>query len=239
MGFILPILLLVLWEAAAINGWIKVSIASSPSRIASALWNWIQKGILFVNVGISLRRALLGFVYGSLTGIIVGVLLGLFSKIDIAVRVLIGILRPIPLIAWIPVLILMVGIGENTKIIAIAIGTFWPLFLNTYNGIHNVDPKYMEIANALKKNNWEKIYTVVLPAAIPYIFTGLKLASGNALMGVIMAEMFAASSGIGYMVNYARELCQPEKMFGGIAVIALLGWLLNLIVENVETKISK
>lgn len=238
-GFIIPILLLILWEVAASNGLIKVTVTSSPSKIGSALIQWTKKGILFENVFISLRRALMGFVLGSVIGVILGVILGLFPKVNIALRVLVGFLRPIPLIAWIPVLILVAGIGEDSKVIAIAIGTFWPIFLNTFNGILNVDKKYLEVAAVLKKGRMEQIVTVILPGTIPFIFTGLKLASGNALMGVIMAEMFAASSGIGYMVNYARELSQPAKMFAGIFVIALLGWLLNLIVENIESTISK
>lgn len=238
-GFIIPVLFLILWEICANRGIIKISVTSSPSRIGSALWQWILKGILLENVLISLRRALLGFLVGSLAGILLGVVLGLFPKLHIAMRVLVGILRPIPLIAWIPVLILVVGIGENSKVIAIAIGSFWPLFLNTFNGILNVDQKYLEVSNVLKKGRIEQITSVILPGTVPFIFTGLKLASGNALMGVIMAEMFAASSGIGYMVNYARELSQPAKMFGGIFVIALLGWILNLIVERVEKSISK
>ncbi|MGN0386821.1 MAG: ABC transporter permease [Lachnospiraceae bacterium] len=238
-GFIVPICLLILWEVCASNGLIKIAVTSSPSRIGNALLQWIRKGILFKNIWISLRRALLGFIFGSMAGVIVGLLMGLFRKINVAMRVLVGILRPIPLIAWIPVLILMVGIGEDSKVIAISIGAFWPLFLNTFNGILNVDKKYLEVSEVLRKSSLEKVFSVILPGTVPFVFAGLKLASGNALMAVIMAEMFAASSGIGYMVNSARELSQPAKMFAGIFVIALLGWLLNLIVENIETHISK
>lgn len=238
-GFVIPILLFILWEICANSGIVKISVTSSPSKIGSTLWQWILKGILLENVLISLRRALFGFILGSAAGILLGVILGLFPKVHIAMRVLVGILRPIPLIAWIPVLILIVGIDERSKVIAIAIGCFWPLFLNTYNGILNVDQKYLEVSNVLKKGRMEQITSVILPGTVPFIFTGLKLASGNALMGVIMAEMFAASSGIGYMVNYARELSQPAKMYSGIFVIALLGWILNLIVERAEKSISK
>lgn len=238
-GFIVPILLLILWEIAARNGLIKVSITSSPSRIGTALWAWIKKGTLFKNILVSLRRALLGFVCGSLVGILVGIILGLSKKTYTFMRVLIGILRPIPLIAWIPIMILLVGIGEDSKVIVISIGTFWPLFLNSFDGIRNVDYKYLEVSTILKKDKAETITKVVLPAAIPHIFTGLKLASGNALMGVVGAEMFAASSGLGFLVTYAKELGQPAKMFGGVFIIALLGWILNLIVERVESKLTK
>lgn len=238
-GFLVPIVLLILWEVAARNGWVKSSITSSPTAIASALWNWIQKGTLFTNVAISLWRALLGFVIGSGAGILLGIALGLSQRAYTLLRVVVGILRPIPLIAWIPIMIILAGIGEVSKLIVISIGTFWPLFLNTYDGIRGVDVKYLEVATILRKGRGETIARVVLPAAVPHIFTGLKLASGNALMGVVGAEMFAASSGIGFLVTYAKDLGQPGKMFAGVFVIALLGWILNLIVEHVETKIAK
>ena len=122
------------------------------------------------------------------------------------------------------------------KIIVIAIGTFWPVLLNVVSGIRNVDKKYLEVSTIFRKSRFTTITKVVLPAAMPSIFTGLRIASGNALMGVIGAEMFAASSGLGYMVSYAREMSQPAKMLGGVFVIGVLGCLLNTAVASLEKK---
>jgi sulfonate transport system permease protein len=129
-----------------------------------------------------------------------------------------------------------VGIDERSKVIVIAIGTFWPVLLNVIGGIVNVDKKYLEVSTILMKSKWTTITKVVLPAAVPSIFTGLRIASGSALMGVIGAEMFAASSGLGYMITYAREMSQPAKMLGGVFVIGILGAILNGIVAAIQKK---
>ncbi len=229
-ALVVPVLFLLLWEIAANNGWIKVSIMSSPSRIYSKMVTLVQKGTLQKNILISLRRVILGYIIGSFAGIAVGILIGLFKTASDYLEVFTGILRPIPIIAWVPVLILWVGIGEETKVLCIAIGTFWPVFLNVIDGLRNVDNKYIEVSTIFMKKKLPTIFNVIFPAALPAVITGLKIASGNALMGVIGAEMFAASSGIGYMVSFAREMNQADVMLGGVFIIGFLGWLLSIVV---------
>jgi sulfonate transport system permease protein len=236
ISLIIPVLLLLLWEVLARNGAIQVALMPRPSKIGKALWTLLLNGKLVKDICISLRRVLLGYIIGSAMGVIVGVLLGLFPKINALMKLLVEILRPIPIIAWVPVLILWVGIDERSKVIVIAIGTFWPVLLNVIGGIVNVDKKYLEVSTILMKSKWTTITKVVLPAAVPSIFTGLRIASGSALMGVIGAEMFAASSGLGYMITYAREMSQPAKMLGGVFVIGILGAILNGIVAAIQKK---
>lgn len=236
ISLIIPILLLCLWEVLATHGVIKETIMPRPSKIGSTLWDLTLKGKLPKDIGISLRRVVLGYVVGSLAGIVLGITFGFFPKVNTAFSLLMEVLRPIPIIAWVPVLILWVGIDENSKIIVIAIGTFWPVLLNVVSGIRNVDKKYLEVSTIFMKSRTTKITKVVLPAAMPSIFTGLRIASGNALMGVIGAEMFAASSGLGYMVSYAREMSQPAKMLGGVFVIGVLGCILNTLVASLEKR---
>lgn len=236
IALIIPILLLCLWEVLAAQGIIKETIMPRPSKIGATLWDLTLKGKLPKDIGISLRRVVLGYVAGSLAGIIVGIAFGLFPKVNTAFSLLMEVLRPIPIIAWVPVLILWVGIDEKSKIIVIAIGTFWPVLLNVVSGIQNVNKKYLEVSTIFMKSRATTITKVVLPAAMPSIFTGLRIASGNALMGVIGAEMFAASSGLGYMVSYAREMSQPAKMLGGVFVIGVLGCILNTLVASLEKK---
>lgn len=236
ISLIIPVILLIIWELCARNGVIKETIMPRPSKIGSTLWNLVLTGKLPRDIGISLRRVILGYVTGCVLGIFMGILLGLFPKINGLLKLLVEVLRPIPIIAWVPVLILWVGIDERSKVIVIAIGTFWPVLLNVIGGITNVDRKYLEVSTIFMKSKTETITKVVLPAALPSIFTGLRIASGSALMGVIGAEMFAASSGIGYMVSYAREMSQPAKMLGGVLVIGILGYILNTIVAWIQRK---
>lgn len=234
VSLIVPVLLLVLWEAAAVNGLIKETVMPRPSKIGNVLWTLILNGSLEKDIRISLLRALSGYLAGAAVGIILGIGIGLFPKIKMTLNLLFDILRPIPIIAWVPVLIMWVGIDEKSKVIVIAIGTFWPVLLNVISGINNVDKKYLEVSKIFMKSKRTTIFKVILPAALPSIFTGLRLASGNALMGVIGAEMFAASSGLGYMVTYAREMSQPAKMLGGVFVIGILGCFLNHILNCLE-----
>lgn len=236
ISLIIPILLLCLWEFLAAQGNIKETIMPRPSKIGGTLWELTLNGKLPRDVLISLRRVIIGYLTGAAAGIIIGIALGIFQKINKALKLLLEILRPIPIIAWVPVLILWAGIDEKSKIIVIAIGTFWPVLLNVVSGIKNVDRKYLEVSTIFMKTKFATITKVVLPAATPSIFTGLRIASGNALMGVIGAEMFAASSGLGYMVSYAREMSQPAKMLGGVFVIGILGCLLNTVVAGLEKK---
>lgn len=235
-ALIVPVLFLILWEITAANGWIKVSIMSSPSKIITRMISYAQAGRLWKNIIISMRRVILGYIIGSVSGVIIGTLIGLFKGASQYLEFFTGILRPIPIIAWVPVLILWVGIGESTKVIVIAIGTFWPVFLNVMDGLRNVDVKYLEVAAIFRKKRWSTIMHVTIPAAMPSVVTGLRIASGNALTGVVGAEMFAASSGIGYMVSFGREMNQADVMLGGVFIIGFLGWILNQIVTGLGKK---
>lgn len=232
MALIIPIILLAIWEYAAGHGYIKATLMPPPSKIWKTLVTLTQKGTLQKNILVSLKRVLAGYLLGSLLGVVLGVAMGLFSTVRRLMTLVTDILRPIPLIAWVPVFILWLGIGEKTKIVVIALGTFWPVLINVIDGITYVDQKYLEVATIFCKGKADTIVHVILPAALPSIFTGLRLASGNALMGVVGAEMFAASAGIGYMVSNARELAQADKMLGGVFIIGILGWLLNLLVSH-------
>lgn len=235
-ALIVPAVFIILWEIAARNGWIKVSIMSSPSKILERMVNYVQIGRLQKNILISIRRVLAGYIIGSVFGIIIGTVIGIFKGASQYLEFFTGILRPIPIIAWVPVLILWVGIGESTKIIVIAIGTFWPVFLNVMDGLRNVDPKFIEVATMFNKRKLATIIHVTIPAAMPSVMTGLRIASGNALTGVVGAEMFAASSGIGYMVSFGREMNQADVMLGGVFIIGFLGWVLNQIVTGLGNK---
>lgn len=235
-AMVVPVILIFFWEIAGNNGWIKTTAISVPSRIWSEAINMIQSGNLQANILISLQRVLIGFFFGVVIGVILGVLLGVFPKVNSYLRLIMDLLRPIPIIVWVPVLILWIGIGENTKVIVIAIGTFWPVFLNVLDGVMNVDKKYLEVSTIFIKSRRETIFQLILPAAVPYVISGIRIASGNALMGVIGAEMFAASSGLGYMVTFYREMNQSSAMMVGVIIIAILGAIVNSIIQKVSKK---
>lgn len=150
-GILIPLLLLLLWELAARYGLIKEALMPRPSKIGSTLLELSLKGKLQRDILMSLKRVLLGYLVGSFFGIIMGILLGLFPMFNAALKLLMEVLRPVPIIAWVPVLILWIGIDEKSKVVVIAIGTFWPVLLNSISGIVDVDKKYLEISRILMK----------------------------------------------------------------------------------------
>lgn len=231
---ILPILLLILWEIASRAGIIRPTILPAPGKILSAAGNLISKGTLQTDIGISLSRVVKGYVFGAALGVTVGILMGIFPIVERILCLLTDIFRPIPIVAWVPVLILWMGIDESSKVTVIAIGTFWPVLLNVTDGIRNVDVKYKEVAFVLRKNMWITLTKVIFPAALPQIFTGLRVGVGTAWVSVIGAELIASSSGLGYLISYSRELSQPANMLVGVFSIGLIGMLINKILVQLE-----
>lgn len=238
-SLILPIILVILWQLAANAGSINVQLFPSPAKIWQAFVKSVLNGKLTANIRISLQRVLLGYIYGAVLGIVVGIGLGLSKKAYRLLSFLLELLRPIPIIAWVPVLIMIFGIGESSKVIVIVIGTFWSVFLNTYDGIRSVDAKYLEVADMFMKGKQEKIFTVMLPAALPNIFTGLRLGIGSAWVSVIGAELIASSAGLGYMISYSREMAQPANMYVAVFVIGIIGYFINVLLKWIETKALK
>jgi len=239
LGIVVLLVILSAWEISSRAGLIKLTILPSPFTILGTFWRMILNGELIRHLGISIFRVLQGFAYGASLGIVFGILIGLFKKVEQSFAVIFGFLRPIPIIAWMPVLILWMGIDEGSKVTVIAIGSFWPVLLNVINGIKNVDRRYLEVARILEKNKLQTLTKVVLPSALPSIFTGLRVGIGIAWMCVVSAELIAASSGIGYLIMYSRELLQSDVMFVGVFSIGITGLLIDKILKTVERKLLK
>jgi sulfonate transport system permease protein len=218
---------------------VNTSLLPSPAQILAALMRQIYKGSLQKNILMSLQRVAFGYLLGASLGIVLGTMMGFFQPFEKLLQFLMEILRPIPIIAWVPVLILWSGIGERSKVIVIAIGTFWPVIINVISGIQNVDKKYVEVSTLFIKPRFATITKVILPAASPYIFTGLRLGVGNAWISVIGAEMIAASSGLGYFISFSRELTQSANMLVGVFTIGMIGWLINKLLRILEFRLMK
>lgn len=235
----LPLLLIVVWEMLSKKGFIRPTILPPPSDIWLVLVDMTMSGELPKHLLVSLGRVIKGFSVGALLGLVVGVLIGLSPRVERALVLITGLLRPIPIIAWVPVLILWMGIDEASKITVIAIGSFWPVLLNVVHGIRNTDKKYVEVATILEKSRWTLLTKVVLPSALPSIFTGIRIGIGIAWMSVVGAELIAASSGVGYMIMYARELSQADVMLVGVISIGVTGLLIDFLIRTLETRLLK
>jgi sulfonate transport system permease protein len=234
---ILPAIAILVWEILGRRGVINRSVFPYPSRIMETYIEMIQRGNLQKHLIVSAERVIKGFCIGSTLGLGVGAVVGLSRWANNLTISLLGLLRPIPMIAWIPLLILWLGIDEPSKVTLISIGTFWPMMINSSRGIRNCDKKLLEVGIILEKNRWQMLTKVVLPSAFPFIFTGMRLGIGSAWTCVVTAEAIAASAGIGYMIMYARELSQPPVMFAGVITIGLVGLLLDTVLQWVEKRV--
>jgi len=229
-----PALVVTAWELAVRSGLVRPTILPSPSIISTTFLELLTTGELLRHLGVSLMRVGSGFLAGALSAVLLGTLIGLSRTAHRASSVLLGILRPIPVVAWVPLLILWLGIGESSKITLIAIGTFWPVLLNLVHGIRSTDHRLLEVVRVLEKDQITLLRRVIFPAAMPSLLTGIRLGMGIAWTSVIAAELLGADQGIGFLIAYARELTQVDVMFTGLLTIGITGNLLDGAIRSVE-----
>ena len=230
--------LLAWWQWASTTGAVNPTILPAPTDIWAGFLLMLSDGTLANYVGVSLMRVFEGYLLGGGVGLVLGLILGLSRKLEAVANLFIGLLRPIPPIAWIPVLILAFGIGEESKVLVIAIGSFWSLLLNTIEGVRAADHKLIELSRVLVKDRRTVLTKIILPSAVPSIVTGARLGMSRAWGCVVTAEMIAASAGLGYLIQYARELSQPALMFVGVAMIGLIGLVIDAVMMAVQKKLT-
>lgn len=234
VGWLLPVLLIVVWEAATRLGSIPSNILPVPSVVIAAAWRLLLSGELLQNSGISALRALSGFAVGGGIGLVLGLANGLSRSSERFTDTTLQMIRNVPHLALIPLVILWFGIDEEAKLFLVALGVFFPIYINTLLGIRGVDPQLVEMARSYGMTNVVLFRRVILPAALPSIFVGLRYALGIMWLTLIVAETISASSGLGYMVMQAREFLQIDVVVLSIVIYALLGKLADAIARGLE-----
>jgi sulfonate transport system permease protein len=232
--WLLPILLLIGWEAAARLGFLSARVLPAPSDILLAFWNTLKDGSLVHHVAVSARRAVYGLAIGGGIGFVLGVLTGALPFAEKLLDTSVQMLRNIPHLAIIPMVILWFGIGEEAKIFLVAIGSLFPIYLNTFHGIRTVDRGLIEMAQVYGLSRAALFLRVILPGALPSILVGLRYALGIMWLTLIVSETISASEGIGYMTMNAREFLQTDVVLLGIIVYALLGKLADSATRALE-----
>lgn len=228
---------LILWELICRLGWVAPLFLPAPTRIVAALWDLFTQGGLIKDIGASLYRILLGYLLGASVGIIIGLMLGFSRWAEALGTPIIYSLYPIPKIALLPLIILWLGIGELPKVAIIGLGVFFPVVINTFSGVKNVDPTLIKAAVTFGSNHMNVIRKVLLPGSLPVIFAGLKLAAGTSLLLLVAAEMIAASEGIGSLVLHYGNLMLTDKLMAGVVVLSLLGLTFNRLLQWLENKL--
>ena len=234
-----PVTVLAIWQLLSATGYISPVILPSPVQVFDAGWQLIRSGELANHVLSSAVRVLEGFALAAAAGLLLGVSIGLSRTTGQLIQLPIQLIKPIPPIAWIPLAILWFGIGEWAKIYFIFIGAFFPVLINTIDGIRQTDGRYIELARILEVPRMKFIRQVILPGALPQIMTGLRIGLNIAWMCVVAAELVAASSGIGFLIMDARQLSQTDVVLVGMATMAVLGKLTDDALRHLESRLIK
>jgi sulfonate transport system permease protein len=234
LPWLVPILILLAWQAGSQFGVIQANVLPAPSAVAQAAWHLARTGELWTNIEVSAARALLGFAIGGGIGFMLGMMNGLSSLSETLTDSTLQMLRNIPHLALIPLVILWFGIDEGAKIFLVALGVFFPLYVNTQHGVRSVDPHLLEMGRAYGMSEAALFLRAVLPGALPSIFVGLRYGLGIMWLTLIVAETISASSGIGYMAMNAREFMQVDVVVFSILVYAALGKLADSVARLLE-----
>jgi sulfonate transport system permease protein len=228
LPWLLPAGLLILWEASSLAGLFGSQVLPAPSAVLTAAWQLGWSGELLHHIVISTERALAGLLVGGSIGLALGFINGLSRATERFTDTTLQMLRNVPHLALIPLVILWFGIDESAKLFLVALGVFFPIYLNTYHGVRTVDSDLVEMGRAYGLNGWEFFRQVILPGAVPSILVGLRYALG--LMWLTL------SSGIGYMTMNAREFLQTDVVVLGIVIYAILGKLADSATRWIERR---
>jgi sulfonate transport system permease protein len=234
--WLVPIAVIAGWELASRTGWLSSRILPEPLAVATAFWRLLLSGDLVKDVAISSGRALAGLAIGGGLGLALGLLTGTFKTAETLLDTTLQMVRNVPPLALIPLVILWFGIDESAKLFLVAIGVFFPIYLNTYAGIRSVDAGLVEMARSYGLKGWPLYREVILPGALPSILVGLRFSLGLMWVLLIVAETISAQSGIGYMTMNAREFLQTDVVLVGVLLYALLGKLADLIARALERR---
>jgi ABC-type nitrate/sulfonate/bicarbonate transport system permease component len=229
-----PLVLLGIWEACAQLGWIDVRFFPAPSHIVEQAWTLSKTGALWTNLWASLQRLFWGFLLGGIPALALGILMGLYRPIRAAIDPLVSATYPIPKSAILPLVLLIFGLDEMSKIVMVALGVFYPVLINTVAGVRQIDRIYLDVGQNFRASRWQVFRTIALPGALPSIMAGIKLGIGMGLILIAIAEMVGAQSGLGYMIWNAWQILSVETMYVGLVVIALLGFLFTVALNEVE-----
>lgn len=229
-----PVIVLGLWAWASSTGRIPATVFPSPWTVAEAFERSIADGTLWENLSVSLRRVAIGFTIGAAFGLVLGLVAGLFRLGDQLLDPSIQMLRTIPFLALAPLLVLWFGINELPKIIIIALAVSFPLYLNTYGGVRDVDPKLVEAGRVFGLGRFELIRRIVVPSALPSILVGLRMSLTLALIALIVAELTNAPKGLGFLMTSAQQFFQTDILVMVIVIYALWGLGVDLLVRLLE-----
>lgn len=233
-GLVLPAMVIAAWQLAAQRGWVKPYLLPAPSTVLLTLAELARDGTLWGHLQISALRWAAGFAVGATLGLLFGSLVGLSRLAEQFLDTSVQMLRTIPFLALTPLLVLWLGLDEAPKLTLIALASFFPLYINTFAGIRNVDRKLIEVGRMYRLGSVQLLARVILPAALPAVLTGVRYALAVAWLALVVAELTGATRGLGYMLVEGREFVRVDIVLGSILIFACAGKLVDLLVRLLE-----
>ncbi|HEY3847000.1 MAG TPA: ABC transporter permease [Acetobacteraceae bacterium] len=239
IGLLVPLGAMVLWAVAARREWVPPQILPAPDEVWAAFSDLWTSGDLQHDTAISLLRVIEGSAIGVAAGLMLGTGLGLSRGMEAYVRPLFSALAQIPALGWLPLMMLLVGIGEPLKVVIIALAATVPVTFNTMNGIRAVPLGYFEIGRVFCYSRWQLLRSIVLPAALPPIFVGVRYGITHAWLALVAVELLASSEGLGYLLVWGRQLFQLDVVIASMAVIGLIGFALDRALAMIEQRLQR
>ncbi|MBS9802685.1 ABC transporter permease [Bacillus cereus] len=232
----IPVIILIIWQLAGVFGLVSKTVLPTPLDIFLAFQELIKTGELFGHLSISVFRAAAGFFIGGSLGIILGTIVGFSTRSEQYLDPSVQMLRTVPHLAVAPLFVLWFGFGETSKVLLIADGAFFPLYVNAFLGIRGVDSKLFDVARVLEFSKRKLMTKLILPAALPNLLLGARLSLGVAWVSLVVAELMGSTEGIGYMIMDARQFSNTDIVFVGIIIFAFVGKFSDSLVRLLEVK---
>lgn len=237
LPWVLPVLLILLWHGAAISGHLNRSVLPGPLDVVDVTISLVNRGQLQHHILMSLQRVALGFALGAVTGLALGIIVGLSIAARQIADLTVQMVRTVPHLALVPLMIFWFGIGEEPRILLVALGVVFSVYINTVSGIRSVDPKLVEMGRSYGLSKAELIWSIILPGALQQILTGIRYALGVAWLTLVVAETIASREGLGFLAQDARELLRLDVIVLVILIYAVAGWLADFLTRLVEARL--
>lgn len=239
LPWILPAVLVMVWHWAAVSGKLDRAVFPGPVEVVKAALSLIERGQLQHHLLVSLWRVVSGFAIGASLGLILGILVGLSAILRQTADLTIQMIRTVPHLALVPLMIFWFGIGEEPRVLLVALGVAFPVYINTVAGIRSVDPRLIEMSRSYGLSGIQLVWSTILPGALPQILTGTRYALGVAWLTLVVAETIASREGLGFLVQDARELLRLDVIVLVIVIYAVAGWLADFVTRRIEARLLK
>lgn len=239
LGLLLPASLLLAWSVASAKQWVPPQILPAPASVVDTLLEQVRSGDLFLNLGISMGRVIAGFAVGGAIGLVLGIAMGLSRTIEDYLHPMFEAVSQVPVLGWLPLAMMVLGIGESLKVAIIAHASLVPVALNALKGIRGVSRNYIEVAQVFGLSRRQLLTKVVLPAAVPSLFVGIRYGITQAWLSLVTVELLASSEGLGFMIVWGRQLFQLDLVLSAILVVGAVGLVIDKSLAVVESRLLR